>query len=255
MRVIIPNPEVGAADQTGERRLALTTTGELYQPARVYFQVHDHRVLMRSLNRLRCISADPPNHRMCWTYTDEAKKLKLPYQRPKIPAGESLILGSLRIRDSLDLMVLDVRSFDRAVQAVTFFGRQIPRRLAEPTRITIVNSLFDGGSGSLPKPEDLFADTDLENYVDSEMGLDDMMESVNKVKGELARLEALMSALETRSRRPLPIIETLPVRFHEDGIGPLKNALESRQVVAMKHWDGESEFSMHDLVQIIADKM
>lgn len=254
MRIIVPKSTIAQTESapSGERVLALTTTGELYQPARLYFRVRDYKGVMRELNRLRCISADPTNQRMCWTYTDEARQPRTPYpyDEPQIPAGETLILGSLRIRDTRERMVLDVRSFERALNAVSFFARRITRQTAEATHLTVVNRLFEGG-GSLAGPENLFSDADLDTYEDPEVALDQLLEEVKGVHGVLKRAQALLLALESRSRRPLPMIETLPVRSGANEIRQLENALNIRQTIAMKHWQGETDFTAFDLMQAV----
>jgi hypothetical protein len=47
----------------------------------------------------------------------------------------------------------------------------------------------------------------------------------------------------------LPEIERFPVHYTEDGIDGFKVALRLRQIVALRHWLGDTEYTLGDAVQ------
>ena len=59
-----------------EKRLLTTTTGEMLQPVRLYYEVVDLSQVLTSLSQLRYVENDPPNDRFVWLYRDEARQLK-----------------------------------------------------------------------------------------------------------------------------------------------------------------------------------
>ena len=47
------------------------------------------------------------------------------------------------------------------------------------------------------------------------------------------------------------LVERFPVNFYEEGIDGLRLFLNLRNVVAMQHWLGNSEYSLHDALQMV----
>ncbi len=122
--------------------MACTMTGEPYQPVRLYYQIKQKNALLGRFKRLRCIDFAPTKNCWVWLYHEEAKKLKFTKSYGELPKEyRPIILGYLRVKNESELLV-DVRSFQRGIQAILFFDQKINRRLARLEKMRIVNKLF-----------------------------------------------------------------------------------------------------------------
>jgi hypothetical protein len=59
-----------------EKQSIQTLTGELFQPIRLYYRLHNKSAVQVAFNKLRCMEFDKPGKRWVWVYDDEAKKLQ-----------------------------------------------------------------------------------------------------------------------------------------------------------------------------------
>ena len=124
------------------KKLLMTMTGEIHQPVRLYYQVVDQAAVLKAFAKLRCMDDDQDNHRWVWMYHGEAKKLKFHTSYAAIPRTmRPIVLGAFRFPSAQD-MTLDVRSCERATQAVVFFDRYLKRSIAHVTHAAMVNRLF-----------------------------------------------------------------------------------------------------------------
>src|SRR5437870_12920447 len=104
----------------GEKKLLMTMTGEIHQPVGLYYQVFDQAAVLQAFAKLRCMDDDQDNQRWVWLYHGEAKKLKFHTSYAAIPRKmRPIVLGSFCVTHAKD-MSLDVRSCERAPQAVAF---------------------------------------------------------------------------------------------------------------------------------------
>src|SRR5262245_52965318 len=117
-------------------------TGEPFQPVRLHYAVFDRKALLRAFKKLRCVDRDPTRLRWVWLYDFEARNLPFQKSYAQIPRQQRpIIIGSFLPR-SEDVMVLDLRSCERAWLAIPFFDRHIPRSAAKVTEAEVVNRLF-----------------------------------------------------------------------------------------------------------------
>jgi hypothetical protein len=236
----------GSSQDAQEKRLLTTTTGEMLQPARLYYEVVDLRHVLESLSQLRCVENDPPNDRFVWLYRDESRQLKFANPYSSIPREmQPIVLGSFYFRQEGE-MLLDVRSFERATKAIVFFDKHIGRSAARVTHAAVVNRLFSPPESSAFDAMKLF---DSETVV--ERNPDDLIESTKKWaegKSPEERLRTAMPFLEQLGRQELPEIEKFPVHFYEEGIAALEGVLRTRQAVAFEHWKGNKDFTIVDLI-------
>lgn len=126
-----------------ERRLLTTMTGEVFQPARLYYEALDLHQIHASLSRLNCVEFDLRNGRFVWLYRDESRDL--PFSNPYSsipPERRPIVLGSIYFRQEGE-MLLDLRSFERATKAVVFFDKYINRSAARVSHAAVINRLFD----------------------------------------------------------------------------------------------------------------
>src|SRR5262245_49747805 len=139
--------------QTG-KKLATTTTGEIFQPIRLHYELLDRKELLRIFNNLGCIDFDPKRQRWLWMYVREARSLKFERSYDDLPKEiKEIVLGSFYIRKSADYirsgseLLLDLRSFERAVVAVEFFDKNISRKETNMYYFDVVNLLFSFEEG------------------------------------------------------------------------------------------------------------
>jgi hypothetical protein len=140
-----------------EKKLLMTMTGEIHQPVRLYYQVVDQAAVLNVFAKLRCLDEDQDNHRWVWLYHGEAKTLTFHTSYAAIPRKmRPIVLGAFRFT-SPQGMTLDVRSCERATQAVVFFDRYLKQSIAHVTHAALVNHLFPATADGLPALEGLFA--------------------------------------------------------------------------------------------------
>jgi hypothetical protein len=231
-----------------EKPLLMTMTGEIHQPVRLYYQVLDHAAVLLTLAKLRCLDEDPDNQRWVWLYQGEAKKLKFHTSYAAIPRKmRPIVLGSFRSTHAQD-MTLDVRSCERATQAVVFFDRYLRRSIAHVTHAAIVNRLFPYTTGGLPELEGLFAPDKITEIHSEEMLLR-AAASLQTIQDPQQRMDMAFALIEKQSHERLPDVEKFPVHFYTDGILSLENALRLRQIVAFEHWRGNTQCTLGEVIQ------
>lgn len=237
-----------------ERRLISTLTGEAQQPVRIYYQVFNQKTVIGAFKKLQCVYFESQLNRWRWNYEHEAKKLRFEVSYNQLPKEHRpVVIGDFLFRG--EQMLLDVRSFERAIKAIEFFDKRINRRAAQVTKIRIVNRLFDGNNQAnqerLQPPFDHFFDRD-------DVAIPDPDEA-EKVMNEIAsqhlevkdRLAALSAYWEQKAKQTLPEMEEIPVYIYEEGIGRLQAALTLRNIEALQHWQGHHDVNQFDLIQSV----
>ncbi|MHC4215746.1 MAG: hypothetical protein ACYSWP_20555, partial [Planctomycetota bacterium] len=117
-----------------KKLLQVTQTGGVVQPIRLYYQIVDKKRLLNRFKRLRCIDFDRVNNRWVWLYSHESKVLKFIKPYSSIPKEmHYIIIGSFFLKSGDELLFLDLRSFDRAIEAIPFFDKYIGRTVARIT--------------------------------------------------------------------------------------------------------------------------
>jgi hypothetical protein len=231
-----------------QEQLLMTMTGEIHQPVRLYYQVFDQAAVLKTFAKLRCLDDDQDNQRWVWLYHGEAKKLKFHTSYAAIPRKmRPIVLGSFRFTSVQD-MTLDVRSCERATQAVVFFDRYLKQSIAHVTYAAIVNRLFPYTTDGLPALEGLFA-PDQVTAIDGEAMLRRMVASLQTIQDPQQRIDRAFTLMEQQSQERLPEVEKLPVHFYTDGITSLENALRLRQIVAFEHWQGNTACTLGEVIQ------
>src|SRR5256712_11649723 len=164
-----------------EKQLLMTMTGEIHQPVRLYYQVVDQAAVLKVFAKLRCLDEDQHNQRWVCLYHGEAKKLKFHTSYAAIPRKmRPIVLGAFRFTSAQD-MTLDVRSCERATQAVVFFDRYFKQSITHVTHAAIVNHLFPATADGLPALEGLFA-PDKITEIDGEKVLRRAVESLQTIQ-------------------------------------------------------------------------
>ena len=138
-------------------------------------------------------------------------------------------------------MLLDVRSIERAYEAVPFFDRFVARDTARVTHAAILNELpvLNGPPGAgVPEIDcdKLFNDSNMRQV------------SPLDVEGKLTPLKEI----NNQGNRSLPRVEKIPLHYYEEGIEQFRGALQLRQLVAMEHWHGNKEYTALDAIRKVA---
>jgi hypothetical protein len=223
-------------------------TGELFQPVRLHYQVLEQAGLERALEKLRCLEHDSPRRRRVWLYDHEARSLRFPKSFTEIPENlRPIVIGSFYRRQE-DQLILDLRSCERAVAAIPFFDKHLSRTVAKVTQAEVVNKLFSVAGNEKLTPEQLF-DHGTSTFIDPAALQQSLVAQVARGRNPLGKMKILMEEMDKRSKQPLPEIERLPVHYYEEGIDSFTAALRLRQIVAMQHWLGNTEYTMFDAIK------
>jgi hypothetical protein len=237
---------------TSEKQLVTVKTGEPYQPVRIYYQLLKQKTVLAALQKLKCMEYDSERQRWNWLYEAEAKKLR--FNRPYsalTAADKPLILGYFTFPEP-DQMLLDLRSFERAAQALDFFDKRINRYAANPTHMRVVNRCF-----SLEQMPNQQIHPSLDPFFNREdvpcLALE-MQQAFAQIEAQYAsdpeaREAAIKEYMDQNMNRPHPEIEELLI--HPDKVDRLSlpMVLQMRQIEAYEHWRGNFTFRATDLLQ------
>ncbi len=234
--------------------LLATVTGEYFQPARLYYDLFDKTELQRIFSRLRCLNYDGVQDRWVWLYHSEAKKLGFQRSYSEIPKQlHPLVIGSWFLKKSGEIY-LNVNSNDRAIKAILFFDKHIPRSVAEVTDIAVVNKLFRNSPDGPPRHEDFF-EGDHMVIIDPDKHMEELAELTSSGANPGDKLRIALSHAEDSAKKPFPAVERFPTHFYEDGLTGLEGSLKCRETIAQKHFMGDTDYSFDDLLQEIIPKM
>jgi hypothetical protein len=235
--------------RTEGKSLLATVTGECFQPVRLHYRVLDHEGLLRAFKKLRCVDHDPEQGRWVWLYDHEARTLRFKRSYAQIPKDlHPIVIGSLFLRTK-DELLLDLRSCERALLAIPFFDKHLPRGVAEVTEAEIVNKLFSAEGNAKLTPDQLF-DHVRSTRRDPEATIQKIKEQAAHVQSVRERLKIALKGLQAGAKQPLPEIERLPVHYYEDGIEGFALAVRLRQIVAMQHWQGNLKYTLTDAIRL-----
>jgi hypothetical protein len=225
-------------------QVAMTTTGEIMQLIRLHYEVSDVEQLRTIFASLRCLEYDASHTRWVWLYTEEARTLSFKDRR----AANNVVLGEFVFKGHTEV-VLNLRSFERALNALTFFDTSIPRTVAHVTAMTVSNRLLSTAASAVLGSLDQYFDHAEVVVQDPVSLLHDVEELVTQTPDLPERFARLDQFLTDRAHAPVPALERLPVHYYEDGIRAVEGLLGMRQVIAMHHWQGETSYTYQDMLQ------
>jgi len=218
-------------------------TGDIFQPIRLYYRIHDKNALNRIFSNLSCMSSDPRNERWVWLYDGEAKALKFKKSYSAIPKERRpIVLGSFYSSGDNE-MHLDVGSIERASKAIVFFDKRLKRTVAEVTYFAIYNKLLPQSEHPGSNFDTLFSEVKTDEIKANQQAAIERMKVAVKAG-------AFMELLNDRSFK---LVEAGPTNFYEDGIKSFETSLNMRQHVAVKRWQGEPDFVFNDIIRAIAN--
>ena len=137
-----------------DKPILATVTGEFFQPVRLHYRVLDGKcVLQASTSFVVWIMI--PATGWVWMYADEARSLQFKQSSAQITKElHPIVIGSF-LRRTDDHLLLDLRSCERAMMAIPFFDKHIPRSVARVTEAEVANKLYSTDNPQL-SPEDIF---------------------------------------------------------------------------------------------------
>jgi len=213
------------------------------QPIRLHYEVQDGKQLRATFSTLRCLDYDAPRKRWVWLYTDEAKSLPFKDKR----AADRTVLGEFVFKGS-DEIVLNLRSFERATQAILFFDKHIPRTVARVTAVTVSNRVISLKDASALTSLDHYFDSAEVVVHDAESMVQRLQEIASSTTDTQERIALAGKYMEEKAKTPLPPMERVALNYYEDGIHSVEALLAPRQVIAMQHWQGNTSYTYHDFV-------
>jgi hypothetical protein len=222
----------------------MTTTGELLQLIRLHYEVEENDKLRTIFASLRCLEYDASQSRWVWLYTEEARTLPFKDQC----ASKDVILGEFVFKGPQE-MVLNLRSFERATNALVFFDQHIPRTVARVTAMTVSSRLLSTAEAASLGSLDQYFDHAEVVVTDPASLLHDVEELVARTPNLHERFALLDQYLTDRAHAPVSALERLPVHYYEDGIRAVEALLSIRQVRAMHHWQGHTSYTYQDIVR------
>jgi len=231
-----------------------TLTGEHFQPVRLHYRVLNHTGLKRAFEKLRCLQYDAPRKRWVWLYADEARTLRFKRSYAEFPKElHPIVIGAFFLR-SEETLLLDLRSCERALLAIPFFDKNLPRKFVALEDAEIVNRLFPlTKENQLLTPDALF-DGQISTGIDPAALVQRLTEKAAGIASPLERLKLILGEFTSRAEKPLPQIERLPIHYAEDGIDGFNLALQLRQIDAMEHWLGNSGYTLVDAIKAVTKR-
>jgi hypothetical protein len=225
----------------------MTTTGEIMQLMRLHYEVLDGEQLRAAFAKLRCLDYDAPRRRWVWLYTNEARTLSFKDSR----AAENTVLGEFVFKSSQEV-VLNLRSVERATQAIVFFDKHIPRTVIRIMAVTVSNRFLRMAEASeLTNLDDYFDRADI--VVQDPMSLvETLKDMATSIPDERERLAAVRSYMDEKAKRPVPAMERFPFDYEDydmGGIGTVEARFAPHSVIAMQHWQGNTDYTRHDMIQ------
>lgn len=255
--VTIPQKSIDTCKS--EKILVKTLTDELFQPMRLYYIVHNREQLESCFRDLKCFEYNKDLDDWAVEYTNEAANIGLKVKPESVPkAAQPLVIATIYIENDTTMLV-DVRSIERASKLIEFLDRHVPKTFAEITHAAIYNRLI---TVSGDRAQEGISDIDFDEIfnqknvfvIDPEKAFRDAEEIAKKYDDKDARLHAMMQKTQEESKKPLPLVEKFPAHYYEDGIESFSMSCQMRQVIAMKHYYGDVNYSFYDLTREFLNK-
>ena len=244
-----------------EKKTLITThTGEPSQPVRIYYQVVKPKTVLGVFKKLRCVYFEQVLKRWRWLYEHEALKLRFERSYAKIPKEvKPIVMGDFFWRVDQELL-LEVRSFERAIKAIEFFEKRINPRAAQATKLRVVNRFFAAEEPNveqlLESPYDSFFDGDEVDIPDPLKLLKEAQEVSEYQSTQEDIQKAWPQYLEAKFKEKTPEIEEIPLDFYREnelGLSGLQVALTLRKIEASQHFAGNESFSQYDLIEMMTE--
>ncbi len=206
-----------------KRPIVMTTTNELFLPARIIYRVADRARVLATFRGLRCMTLEPSG-RWTWNYEFEAKEMGFPPAYEEVPPERQPVVLAACYWVGSDGLHVYLRSTLRLTKFLVFFDRQVPRHCARGEFIDEYNLLtVQAPRQPLPKPEDFFRDESKLVFSDLESLLSDSSTAADLMRSAAER------TLEPLERHRL-------TAFYEDGPEHMVHSMRLREILAMAQY-------------------
>jgi hypothetical protein len=228
----------------------ITHTGELTQPIRLHYKILNSKRVLAKLQDLKCIGTNIIGKRFQWHLSYEAKKEGIIQLTPNYSHMAQPVLGFIFISADKKSLIVRVLSTQRAIFALQFFDKHIPSKYLKVENLDAYNRVLTATSEDLEmvKNSDLLFPPERITIakVGESLDLLDQWKAEGKSQAEMQQLFAVY--MEAEYRRDVPEIEHFPIHFYEDGIKSVEMSLGLRQMVAIEHLKGNTNFRIKDAI-------
>ena len=233
-------------------KLVKTLTGEFFQPMRLYYTIYDADQLKTHLSQLNCTDYDDELDDWTVRYEAEAASIRLTIPPHKVPSEvQPLIIATLYIEKGV--MLVDVRSIERAARMIEFLDKHIPRTASEITAAAIYNKLVTTPAQDLQAVKDIDYDDIFNEQRTKVIDTEKFIVEINLIASQYAdkeeAREAAFRATRENAKKQLPEVEKFPTHYYEEGISHFEIACRFRQMIALQHYLGKADYSLYDLTQ------
>jgi hypothetical protein len=228
--------------------LLTTVTGEPFQPTRLYWSIPSRHAVTRILTALRCVVEESAGRTWVWLYQDEATAITFGKPYAEISAElHPIHIGRFKLPQK-DRLVLEVRSFERAIEAAKFFAPLFGTKVVL-RRARVINRLFEG--------HEVAAGPDvLDRLLDQNVVVKDPRQAEEAFERAMAgartsheKQQAFLRYSDERRQQDVPLVEDFPLCPEEETpeFRDLTMTLRLRQARAMEHWNG-NPVTLADLI-------
>ena len=226
-------------------------TGEIFQPIRLYYEALKPTKIFNMFGKLKCLALDKDQTRWNWLYSGETSHLK--FRKRILDFKPPLVLGVFSFDQERKLW-LDLFSIERALTAITFFDKHLPRNAAKLWYFSVVNRLFSLEDAQRFDPAQHF-DAALEFRDPAEALTAQLLALSEQARNENEKMELLQRFFAQRNAAPTQEVEHGAIRFYDEGLTPLQIILNTRQQVALQHWKGNVSYTRSDYLQELAENV
>lgn len=235
-------------------------TGEAYQPVRIVYQVINHEVLLTNLAKINCLRINPVKQNSWnWFWQDECDSIRFDsLDSFKRNLNNPTRLGYFVLQE--DKLYLNLTSFKRACLAISFFHQFFSIDIALLDHADFINKVF-GIDEQLPHGfTELFKEDELTRILQLRQEEYDKMQSQCETAATAEEAWNILSAYtQEETKKPLPFIERYHFDMHD--IDPdvvflgFYVFLRGRELVAIKRWFGESQYTLHNAIEDSMEKV
>jgi hypothetical protein len=237
------------SEDTKNRRLLMTMTGEPFQPMRLYYAIPDRSFVIKKLRSLKCMVEAP--HEQCWQwlFQAESKSLRFPGSYDDVPKEKRpIVLGRISFRNNGGMM-LQTNSISRAIEGAKFFGPRFGPKVVA-IRVRVVNRCFAGDEGGMSV---------LMKTLDQDVTVIDPRETEEEFKRDFKgvrtvedynRAAAEFMERELKNREDVPMVEDFPLAPEEETpeFRDLTLTLQLRGIRALEHWNGNTHLTLAAII-------
>ncbi len=213
---------------TSETVPVTTTTGELFLPTRLIYEIYDARQLRIVLPIRSCMEWSPEKQSWSWNYAGPVRRLGFPPSYEALPKEHrAIVLAWCRLVDDHTFHVYTRCGF-RAAKFLEFFDQQVSRKIALGRFIDQYNWVTRSlPSDQPPPPEEFFRD-------ESKMVFHDILALMDQPESS-AKQQALKETLAALAQAPLhPLVRQRLDKFYNDGPEAIPLDSQMRELLAME---------------------